>query len=332
MPSASTESLRPLVDLPKAHLHIHLEGAMRAATLAELADKYAIPVPPTRGYGTFSAFVGQYRAACEVLRTPDDLVRVVREVVEDAAQAGAVWVEPQYLPTTHLARLGAEDYTTDLVLDAGKQAAADFGVGFGLMMTADRTADPAKAEGLARIAADRAGAGIVSFGLANDEDGWPPEPFVRAYDIARAAGLLSTPHAGELAGPDSVLGALDALGANRIGHGVRSVEDPELLRRLADEAICLDVCPTSNVMLSVVPGLDAHPLPALLAAGVRCSLNADDPLLFGPGLLEEYVVARTELGLDDDQLAFIARCSVEDSGAPRELVVDAVARIDAWRG
>lgn len=328
--SKPMSSSRALTDLPKAHLHIHLEGAMRPATLVELAGKYGIPVPATRGYGTFSAFVGQYRAACEVLRSPEDLIRLVHEVVEDAALAGAVWIEPQYLPTTHQVRLGEEEYTTDIVLAAGRAAATEFGIGFGLMMTADRTVDPSNAERLARIAAERSGSGIVAFGLANDEDGFPPEPFAGAFALAREAGLISAPHAGELAGPASVVGALDTLGARRIAHGVRSVESPELLRRLADEGVCLDVCPTSNVMLSVVDSLDDHPLPALLAAGIRCSINADDPLLFGPGLLAEYEICRDELGLSDQQLAFLARCSIEDSGAPAELIATAVERIQTW--
>ncbi len=111
-------------------------------------------------------------------------------------------------------------------------------------------------------------------------------------------------------------GALDALGADRLQHGVRAIEDPELVRRLADSPVCLDVCPTSNLMLAVVPDIASHPLPALLEAGVRCSLNSDDPLLFGPNLLEEYELVRNTLGLDDATLAHIATCSIDASGAP----------------
>lgn len=127
-----------------------------------------------------------------------------------------------------------------------------------------------------------------------------------------------------------MLGALDALGAQRICHGVRSVEDPALLDRLASDGIVLDMCPTSNVMLEVVPDLDRHPLVRLLDAGVRCTLNGDDPLLFGPGLLAEYELARTSFGLDDARLAAMARTSVEASGAPPEIVRPALDRIGAW--
>lgn len=318
-----------LRDLPKAHLHVHLEGAMRPATLRALADHYRVPVPPIRGYGSFTAFAGQYQAATGVLRTEDDLRRLVREVVEDAATAGAVWIEPQFYPGRYTATFGRAE-ASDIVIDEGVRTAAALGLGFGLMITADRTADIVEAEELAVLAADRGGAGVVAFGLANDEVGTPPVWFEKAFRIARDAGLISAPHAGELVGPDSVRGALDALGAQRIAHGVRAVEDPDLVRRLADEGICLDVCPTSNVMLSVVGSLAEHPLKRLIEAGVPCSINGDDPLLFGPGLLEEYVVARDELGLSDEQLAYAARCSVEHSGAPRPLVAAALTGIDAW--
>jgi adenosine deaminase len=321
---------RDLGLLPKGHLHIHLEGAMRPSTLAELAAGYDMVVPTIRGFGSFPAFSHLYVAACDVLRTWDDLRRVVREVVEDGARDGAVWVEPQFYPRHHLERLGPEAEVIDVVLDEGNATAERLGIGFGLMLSGDRTRDPSDAVALAEIAVDRMAKGVVAFGLANDEGPWPPEPFVRSFAIAREAGLISAPHAGELAGPASVIGALDVLGAQRIAHGVRSIESPDLVRRLAEEGICLDVCPTSNVLLSVVPDLASHPLPALLEAGVRCSINGDDPLLFGPGLLEEYEVVRTALGVSDEQIAFMARCSLEDSAAPAELVSRAVADIDAW--
>ncbi|MET7478081.1 hypothetical protein ABZT17_27480 [Streptomyces sp. NPDC005648] len=171
---------------------------------------------------------------------------------------------------------------------------------------------------------------MVSFGLTGDEARHAPEPFAEAFAIARDAGLIPAAHAGELAGPASVRAALDVLGARRIARGVRAIEDPPLLARLAAEGIVLDVCPTSNVALGVVAPLSAHPLPQLLQAGIRCTLNADDPLVFGPGLLQEYETARTALSLNDTQLAAVARTSLEASGAPRTTMEDAVTRIDAW--
>ncbi len=322
--------MRDLRTLPKAHLHLHLEGAMRPSTLRDLADELGVDVPPIRGFGNFAAFSGMYVAACHVLTEPDALARLVHEVVEDAAADGAVWVEPAiYLPH-HNERIGPPETTLEIVLAAAHDAAAKFGVGVGIVVAADRTVDPSDALEQAHLAAGYAGRGVVGFGLANDETDWPPEPFAEAFVVAREAGLLRVPHAGELAGPASVVGALDALGANRIQHGVRAIEDADLVRRLADSAVCLDVCPTSNVMLSVVPSIEAHPLPALLAAGVHCSLNADDPLLFGPNLLDEYEIVRARMGLDDATLAGIARDSLDASGAPALLQARAHAAVDAW--
>ena len=212
----------------------------------------------------------------------------------------------------------------------GARAAAATGVGVGWLITVDRTRPPELAVEQATVAARYAGDGVVSMGLANDEAAGAPEPFGPAFAVARAAGIISAPHAGEHGGPDSVRGALDALGAHRIQHGVRSVEDAELVRRLAGEQICLDVCPTSNVSLSVVSALRAHPLPELLDAGVPCSINADDPLLFGVGLLDEYVVCREQLGLDDVVLASCARTSIEHSGAPVDLKDRSLQEIDTW--
>ncbi|GAA1382264.1 adenosine deaminase [Pseudonocardia kongjuensis] len=321
-----------LATLPKAHLHVHLEGAMRPGTLADLAEAAGVEMPQVRGYRSFTEFGDRYRAASALVATPDDLRRVVREVVEDDAADGAVWVEPHFYPFryTGIPGFGDADDVTAVVVEEARRTADRLGIGCGIMISALRDAPPEQAVELARLAARFAGRGVVSFGLAADESLFGPEPFAEAFAIARDAGLISAPHAGELAGPESVLGALDALGAQRICHGVRSVEDPALLDRLASDGIVLDVCPTSNVMLEVVPDLDRHPLVRLLDAGVRCTLNGDDPLLFGPGLLAEYELARTSFGLDDARLAAMARTSVEASGAPPEIVRPALDRIGAW--
>ncbi len=316
--------------LPKGHLHVHLEGAMRPATLSELADTAGIPVPEIRGYGSFSAFSATYVAACQVLLTADDFARLVFEVVEDSVLDGAVWVEPSFYAPHHRNRFGEDEAIVDMVLDALHAAGEQLGVGVGLMLAADRTVEPSVAVEQARLAAARVDRGIVSFGLANDEAIGPPEPYTEAFAIAKEAGLLSTPHAGELAGPASVWGALETLQPDRLQHGVRSIEDPELVKRLADSDIVLDVCPTSNLLLSVYPSLAEHPLPQLLAAGIQCSLNGDDPLLFGPVLVHEYELARTEMGLDDDALASVARASISGSGAPDDLKATALRSIDDW--
>lgn len=322
--------MRDLSTLPKAHLHVHLEGAMRPETLAELAGNYGIDVPPVAGFGSFTEFAGMYLSACEVLRDPVDLARVVDEVVHDAALAGATYVEPSFYAPHHRERLGQPDEILEMVLDFLATSSRRHGVAAGLMLAGDRTVDPADAVEQAKLAVRFADRGVVAFGLANDEALWPPAPFAEAFRIAAEGGLLSTPHAGELAGADSVREALDHLSANRIQHGVRAIEDQELVKRMADEGICCDVCPTSNVLLSVVPTMEASALGPLLDAGVPCSVNADDPLLFGPGLLEEYEICRSALGFDDDRMAHIARCSIEASGASVEVKAASLAGIDAW--
>jgi adenosine deaminase len=321
---------RDLADLPKGHLHLHLEGAMRPATLAELAAAAGIEVPPIRGFKSFGAFAGMYDAACGVLQDEAPLRRLVREVVADAAADGVTWIEPAFYSPRYRARFGSDQAAVEIVLDELTAAGAALGVGTGLIIAADRTADPAQAVALARLAVSGRDHGVVGFGLANDEAGWPPEPFAEAFRIAVDGGLISAPHGGELEGPASVAGCLDALGAHRVMHGVRAIEDPALVARLAALGTCLDVCPTSNELLGVVSSIEAHPLPALIDAGVRCSINADDPLLFGPGILEEYRLCRDRLGLDDATLAAVARWSLEDSGAPRSLVSSGLAAIDAW--
>jgi adenosine deaminase len=179
-------------------------------------------------------------------------------------------------------------------------------------------------------------AGIVAFGLHGNEEGFPPQPFADVFRMALdGTDLLCTPHAGEIApfpggGPASVRDAIDHLGAHRILHGVLAIEDPKLVERLARQQICLDVCPSSNLLLNVFPSAAAHPLPRLLEAGVPCDLGSDDPLLFGPSLLDEFVLCREQMGLSDAQLAAMAKTSFRYSGAPQEVKDAGLAAVDAW--
>jgi adenosine deaminase len=322
--------VRDLAALPKGHLHIHLEAAMRPETLTRLAAAEGVALPPTTGFAGFSAFAAMYEGLLAVLEDPANLDLLFDEAVEDAARDGVVYVEFGVSPQFYEAPFGSAAAALDAHLAAARRAGARHGVEVGLMVTVDRTRGAAPAIALAELAASRAGAGVVSLGLANEERGYPAADFAEAFAIAKAAGLQSAPHAGELVGPESVWQALDVLHADRILHGVRSVEDPALVETLAERGVCLDVCPTSNVLLDVVPDLAGHPLPALLAAGVRCSINADDPILFGPGVLDEYVAARDGIGLDDVQLAACAWSSIETTLASAETKERARAGIDAW--
>lgn len=303
---------------------------MRPSTLTELAEHYEMIVPETSGYGDFPAFSAMYKTAATVIKTADDLSRVVSEVVEDAALDGAVWIEPSFQPRMHAATFGSVEAVVEIVVDAAAAASNAFGIGVGLMIAGDRTEPPANATENARLAVKFKDQNVVSFGLASDEAVGPAEWFKESFDVAREGGLLSAPHAGELAGPGSVVAALDVLGADRLQHGVRAIEDPELVKRLADSTVCLDVCPTSNIMLRVADSFAEHPLRELLDAGVFCSVNADDSLLFGPGLLDEYELCRSEFGFNDELLARIARSSIEGSGAPSDKVLAWSASVDEW--
>lgn len=322
--------MRDLATLPKAHLHLHLEAGMSPALLAELSAKYDREVPVIRGYGSFAAFADTYVAATDVLRERADWERLADDICTQHSAEGAVYLEPGFWAGNYRHRFSSDTACWELVMEVFDEASARAGIALRWMVPVDRVKDSRDdAMALARFAVANTDH-VVSFGLHNDEVGHPPQDFVEPFRVAREGGLLSTPHAGELESGRFVADSVDLLGAARIGHGVRSFEVPGLVERLAEAGVCLDVCPTSNIMLSVVPSYAEHPLSALLDAGVRCSLNGDDPLLFGPGLLEEYELARREMGFDDERLATIARSSIECSGAPAEVKRAGLAGVDSW--
>ncbi|NQX28974.1 adenosine deaminase [Microbacteriaceae bacterium VKM Ac-2854] len=325
-----TIAARDLRALPKGHLHLHMEAAMRATTLAELAGARGLPVPQTTVFTGFSQFADVYRTILAVLQHPNHLARVIDEIVEDQAAQGVVYVEIGVNPDYYAGTFGSVIDALGVLVAAAQEAQRRHGVAVGLMPTIDRTSDAASAMVVARAAAEFAGRGVVSLGLANDERGAPASTFAAAFAVGREAGLFVTPHAGELEGPEFVWEAIDLLGANRVQHGVRAIEDPRLVAELAVRGIPLDVCPTSNVLLDVVDELAAHPLPRLIDAGVRCTINADDPLIFGPDILAEYELCRSAFGLTDEQLAACAWASIEVTRAPSDVKTAARAGIDAW--
>jgi adenosine deaminase len=288
-------------------------------------------VPQVRGYGSFAAFAEMYVAATDVLRERSDWERLADEVLADNVADGAVYVELVFDAINYRNRFATEADCWELVFDVFDEASARHGIGVGWMPGIDRVqCDQRAAIELAEFAVAHRHRGVVSFGMHNDEVGHPPEDFVEPMRIAREGGLQITPHLGELDSGEHVATALDQLGATRILHGVRSVEVPGLVERLAREGICLDACPTSNVMTGVVDSYAAHPLPALVDAGVRCTVNADDPLLMGTSLVGEYEVCRSEFGFDDERLAAIARTSIEVSSARPDVKADALSGIDRW--
>ncbi|MBS41691.1 MAG: adenosine deaminase [Nocardioides sp.] len=332
---------RDLRTLPKAHLHLHFTGSMRHATLLELAERDGVQLPDSlvtdwpprlsaadeKGWFRFQRL---YDVARSVLRTPDDVRRLVREAAEDDVRDGGRWLEIQVDPSGYAATFGGITEFTDLVLDAVREAAAATGLGIGLVIAANRTRHPLDARILARLAAQYADRGVVGFGLSNDERRGSTEDFAKAFEIAERAGLLLVPHGGELRGPDHVRTCLDSLHAGRLGHGVRTAEDPALLDRVVQAGVALEVCPVSNVSLGVYSDLSSVPLPTLLEAGATVALGADDPLLFGSQLAAQYATMRAAHDLSDATLAELARMSLRASRAPSDLRETALADVDAW--
>jgi adenosine deaminase len=265
-----------------------------------------------------------------MVRTEDDVRRLLREAADDERAEGSGWLEIQVEPSSYAPRLGGLTPTVELILDAAAEASDETGVGIGVVIAANRTRHPLDARTLARLAARYAGRGVVGFGLSNDERRGHVEDFAPAFAIAARAGLLSVPHGGELAGPDSVRACLDSLAARRIGHGVRAVDDPALLARLAAAQVTLEVCPVSNVRLGVAGEPADVPLRRLRDAGVPVALGADDPLLFGSRLVEQYDLARHVHGFDDAELAELARCSIRASCAPHDIRQRLLKGIDTW--
>jgi adenosine deaminase len=314
---------------------------MRHATLVELAGERRVHLPealaaawPPRLSGTdergWFRFQRLYDIARSVLRRPEDVFRLLAETAADERSDGSGWLEIQVDPSGYAGRFGGLTPTVELMLEAAELAATATGVGIGVIIAANRTKHPLDARTLARLAAQYAGRGVVGFGLSNDERRGAAADFAPAFRIASRAGLLLAPHGGELAGADSVRACLDALHAHRIGHGVAAVTDRDLTKRLAGSGVTCEVCPTSNVALGIAARPADVPLRTLLDEGVPVALGADDPLLFGSRLTAQYEIARHIHGLDDGELAELARMSVRASTAPPAAAARLLAGIDTW--
>jgi adenosine deaminase len=306
---------------------------LAAAHQIRLPDAFGADWPPRlrgtdeRGWFRFQRL---YDSARAVLRTENDLRRLISEMAADEVAEGSGWLEFQVDPSGYAARFGGLTPFTELVLDAAEQAARAHGIGIGVIIAANRTKHPLDARTAARLAARYAGRGVIGFGLSSDERHGVTGDFAPAFKIATRAGLISVPHGGELEGPASVRACVNELGADRIGHGVAAAADTNLLSRLAERKITLEVCPASNVALGVAPSPADVPLRTLLDAGITIALGADDPLLFGSRLTAQYELARQAHGMTDDELAELARMSVRGSVAPAEVKTGLLSRIDAW--
>lgn len=333
--------MRSIASLPKAHLHLHFTGSMRHATLLELAERDGHRLPaalvedwPPALVGTdekgWFRFQRLYDVARAVLRTEDDVRRLVREALEDDAADGAVWTELQVDPSGYTSVFANTTEFTDLVLDAARDAAEQVGIGLGIVIAANRTRHPLDARSLARLAVQYSGRGVVGFGLSNDERRGDTAEFAPAFALAERAGLLLVPHGGELRGADHVAACLDHLHPDRLGHGVRAAEDPDVLKRAVDAGVAFEVCPSSNVSLGVYSSIQNVPVRDLVDAGADVALGADDPLLFGSRLGGQYALLRAAQDFSDAELARLASMSIRRSAAPDDLKTSALAGVEQW--
>lgn len=290
---------------PKIELHVHLEGTVRAATLLEIARRNDVSLPASTVEGLhdlyrfrdFTHFIEIWNMTTNAMRVTDDFRQVVVDYAAEAAAHGAVYLEGIFTPDERVARGVPWEAIFTGYCDGAVEAEERHGVIVRLTPDISRGASLEVACDVARWSARYSERGVVGLGLGGLEADHPPEPYAPAFAIAKDAGLGSVPHAGEVAGPASIRGAIDALGAARIRHGIRAVEDPALLADLTDRQIVLDVCPTSNLRTGAVANLGTHPLPQLLAAGVRCSVSTDDPAMFDTDLGREYELL-SEMGGD----------------------------------
>lgn len=334
---------RDLRKLPKAHLHLHFTGAMRPATMLELAEKARVRLPafmeegdplrvPADKRGWFR-FQRSYDVARALVRSEAVMRRLIREAAEDDRAEGSVRLELQVDPTSYAPWVGGLTPALEIILDEAAACWRELGIEVAIIVAASRLKHPLDARTLARLAARHAGEGpgkVVGFGLSNDERAGSTQDFASAFRIARRAGLPGVPHGGELRGPEHIREVIAHLKPARLGHGVRLAEDPQLLDQAVGDGIALEVCPASNVSLGVYASGEDVPLGVLLEHGATVALGADDPLLFHSRLVAQYVAARENLGLSDGELAELARASVRASFASEATKTRTFAEIDQW--
>ncbi len=313
--------------MPKVELHVHLEGSILPDTLLLLARRNNVTLPATTAEGLrqwytftdFPHFVEIYLAISACICSPDDIEFIAREFIRGQAEQRILHSEVTFSPFTHYStnkRIPFEDQIAALGR-AREWAEREFEISVGWVLDIVRNVRPIE-HGL--MVADWAISGrengVVALGLGGIESGNPPELFQDSFDRARAAGLPSVPHAGETAGAESVWGAIRELQAQRIGHGVRCLDDPDLVAELRDRQIPLEVCPTSNVCLNVAPSLADHPLPRLLDEGLYVTINSDDPPMFNTTLTDEYLRAAQILNCGIETIERLAINAVRASLLP----------------
>jgi adenosine deaminase len=315
--------------LPKVELHVHLEGTAPPALIRRLAKRNGVALPAALfggngefRYTDFLDFLRTYDRAASVIRTAEDYRDVTFDYLCSCAREGAIYVELTASPD-HAALAGLSDEEHLAGIASGiDEARSETGIEGRILISAVKNFGIERAVRVARYAAERPHPYVVGFSMAGEEQNHPASEFARPYAIAAAAGLGCTVHAGEWDGPASVRSAL-TLPVTRIDHGVRAIEDTELVEELSANGVVLNLCPTSNVVLGVYAGYDEHPLPRLRAAGVRFTLGSDDPPYFGASIGGEYEVCAEHMGMDEAALREITRTAIDaafcDEPLKREL-------------
>ncbi|THG31118.1 adenosine deaminase [Naasia lichenicola] len=323
--------------LPKAELHLHIEGTLEPELVFELAARNGIALPfadieDLRSRYSFSdlqSFLDLYYAATIVLQTEADFRALAEAYLDRAAAQGLRHVELFFDPQAHTERGVPIEAVIDGLASALEDAEERLGITGGLILCFLRNLPVESAMATLDSLGDRTSR-ILGIGLDSTEVGYPPELFTAVYARARDLGLHVVAHAGEEGPPAFVTDTLDLLRAERIDHGIRSLEDPELVARLVAERIPLTVCPLSNVRLKVVDEIADHPLPAMIEAGILVTVNSDDPAYFGGYVGDNYVAIARAFGFDDPALAALARNSVIASFASDSRKAELAASIDDW--
>lgn len=311
--------------MPKVELHVHLEGSIRPETLLKLAEHNHVLLPARDVAGVqrwytfvdFPHFVEIYIAIASCLRTPDDIELIAREFLIGQAAQNIRHSEVTYTALTQFRRNGISFREQLYAINRARRwAERELGVTMLLVLDIPREVPASDGKLVADWAISAMDDGVAAFGLGGNEDGNPPAKFRDAFDRARAAGLASVPHAGEIGGPESIWGALRDLRAQRIGHGVRCLEDPALVAYLREHQIPLEVCPTSNVCLNVAPSFAEHPFPRLIDEGLYVTLNSDDPPMFNTTLTDEYLKVANYFNFDANQFERLSLNALRASWLP----------------
>jgi aminodeoxyfutalosine deaminase len=333
-----------IAGLPKAELHVHQIGSASPRIVTELAARHPEAGVPADldalteyfRFTDFADFIRVYLSVVDLIKTADDVGLLTYEVARAMTEQNIRYAELTVTPYTSVIRGIRAEAFLEAIEDARAAAERDHAIELRWIFDIPGESGIPAAEVTCDIAVGLGAAGLIGFGLGGPEIGVPRRQFKPYFDRARAAGLHSLPHAGETTGPQTIIDALDVLGAERIGHGTSAVQDDELLERLAGEQICLEVCPTSNIATGAVADLAVHPLSRLVQAGVPVTINSDDPPMFGTDLNTEYGIAAALLDLDTDGVAELARAAVRHSYAPESTRHRILAEIDsyatAWSG